>query len=192
MLSVCRSSGFLVIALSVASVVGCASGAAPYQHVSLKGDLSAEALSRYREEMAAVPHPELRPLMTLESTNGWALGLVGYWRKGVVEAVMTPSREHVFAVSESRGYGPISMLYIKRESAVFDAEGRRLSAEVSTGVLWGQLMRKQIRQMPTKEGEWLMEGTVHLLFNLLHWRVAGGLPASFSLLGDPSPIGWGG
>jgi hypothetical protein len=178
--------------LPALAFAGCASGAPAFQPVSLQHDLDPEVLARYRDEMAAIPGARLRPLMTLESTNRWPLGLAAYWRKGVVEAVMTSGDEHVFVVSESRGYGPLSALYVRRHSAVFDREGRRILAVQSKAVLWGQLVRTEVLETLSPGGDWLMEGSVHALLNLMNWRATGRVPAAFWLFSAPSPIGWGG
>jgi hypothetical protein len=192
MRAVLRALPACSLVLCVLGLSGCASGAAAFQPVNLRADLDAGSLARYQGEMAAIPGAELRPLMTLESTNHWPLGLLAYWRKGVVEAVMTSGGEHLFVVSESRGYGPLSAFYVKRHSAVYDYEGRRLSRTQSKAFLWGQLMRTELLETLSPDGEWLMTGSAHALLNMLNWRAAGRVPVAFWLFSAPSPIGWGG
>jgi hypothetical protein len=187
-----RSIGLLALVCLFAAGSGCACppGAARYRTVDLDRDLAEGTLARYRAEAVAAERAgQEGHVLVLESTNLWPLGLVGYWRRGSVRAMEMPGGVE-YLVSESRGYGPLSVLYVSGDEAAFSADGVRLRGSASASLLWGHLAMFHSMDSGGAGSARHRHDSAHLLHHFLNWSTehAG---TSFWLFSAPNPVGAG-
>jgi len=132
-----KHTSLAVIAVLMIGVAGCASapGASRFTPVSLTKGLDAASLARYHAEADRVRDAgQEGHVLVLEQSNAWPLGLLAYWRQGTVKATGGS-----YTVTVNRGYGPLSMFYVRGRTATFNENGERLHAMENGGVLWGHL-----------------------------------------------------
>ncbi|MHC4479981.1 MAG: hypothetical protein ACYS1C_03305, partial [Planctomycetota bacterium] len=156
----------------------------------LDRDLAEGTLARYRAEAVAAERAgQEGHVLVLESTNLWPLGLVGYWRRGSVRAMEMPGGVE-YLVSESRGYGPLSVLYVSGDEAAFSADGVRLRGSASASLLWGHLAMFHSMDSGGAGSARHRHDSAHLLHHFLNWSTehAG---TSFWLFSAPNPVGAG-
>lgn len=175
-------------------VAGCAGplGASVYTRIDLDRDLGAAALARYRAEASDVAGAGQKGHMqVLERSNWWPLGLLAFWHQGTVRAMQTHEGATHYMVSQSRGYGPLSMFFVLRKEAVFRDDGRRLNGARASSVLWGHAAMFHTMESRREDGSWQRHGSAHLVHHLVNWARAHGR-LSVSLLSAPNPIEFGG
>jgi hypothetical protein len=153
-------------------------------------DLDAATLSRYQTEVRESPKEQSGHTFILENTNLWPLGLAAYWKQGTVRAVHVGADQYEYVVSSSRGYGPLSIVYVSKTQTAFDGNGRRKSQMAGSSILWGHLAMFHAMGSQTSHGHWMKHKTAHYLHHLLNFGSDHG-GAYFSLASSPNPIGVG-
>lgn len=174
-------------------VAGCAApaGASAFKPVDLYSDLNAQTLARYRAETALVTDAgQGGHVLVLEQTNQWPLGLLAYWHQGTVKAMRSKAGATTYVVSESHGYGPVSLVFVARNEAMFGDEGKRLSASAIGSVLFGHLAMFHDMGARDDAGVWHQHSSAHLIHHLVNVAKAHG-KTSLSLLSAPNPVGLG-
>lgn len=187
MKSSCQSL-FVVSALLVA---GCASTAPSYRPIDLKADLDRETLQRYQAEGkdAGVSGANCH-MATLEKTNWWLPALIAYWHRGSVEIMPGQDGQVYYMVSQTRGFGPLSVLYVAKQDATFDAKGRLLTDMSMSSVLWGHLAMLHEVRSRLDDTTWMTHNTSHWLHHLISVSDMNGM-MGVSLFSAPNPLGVG-
>ena len=173
--------------------VGCAypAGLSKYTSVDLEGDLDAATLARYRAETAAVQDAgQTGHNLLLERTNWWPIGLVAYWQKGVVRVMHAHSGNAHYMVSESRGYGPFSLIHISTRTVRYDAAGKRTHESSASSVLMGMVAMFHGMSERGDDGTWDGHKSVSLFHHFVNWRTGHG-QSGFWFASLPNPAGWG-
>ncbi len=183
-----------LLALSLVSAIGCTTfdgGAASFTNVDLVGDLDAETLARYQEEVAAARADGASgDELVIEKTDLWPLGLLAYWERGTVTAHDMPGHGTLYSVEKTRGYGPLAMVWVSEERATFDAKGVRMDGSLAGSVLWGHLA--MVHEMDHSMcGMNQKHTSLHLLHHLINVSTVGDKTAVY-LLSGPNPVGFGG
>lgn len=184
----------LLMVSVLAVVVGCAVGTgsvSSFYPVNLKQDLDESTLSRYETELKGVPaghHTD--HLLTLERTNWWPLGIVAFWRRGTVQAMRSANSPHTYLVSRTRGLGPLSVLYVSKEQAVYREDGKRLNYMANHSLGWGHLAMFHMVGWSVSDKEWMEHRSAHLIHHLLNIATGHG-GYSVSILSAPNPLGTG-
>lgn len=178
----------LLLALVMAT--GCATnaGVAAYRPVDLTKDLDAPTLARYQAAAAQPGHGGHGAL--IESSNGWPLGLLAYWKQGNVRLTHGPDGGTRYAVAQSRGYGPLSAFYVERQDVTYDAEGRRLNGMSTGSVGFGHLYMFHKMDEPGPGGTRHEHGSSHLLHHMFNWANRHG-KTDYYLFSAPNPVGTG-
>jgi len=129
-------------------------------------------------------------MIVLEHTNWWPLGLLAYWKQGTVYAMRGADGRPRYMVSQSTGYGPLSLVYVSGQDAMYDAGGKRINAMGMDSVLWGHLA--MFHQMGSRDatGKWLQHKSSHLVHHLINVSTMHG-QTRWSLLSAPNPVGAG-
>jgi hypothetical protein len=187
-----RKALLAALAVLMLAAAGCAGLRGPTQSfhsVDLSGDLPPDALKRYQsisEDFRSAGHAG--PTTLLEHTNGWPLGLLVYWRRGSVLQVTTPSGEPAYEVSSTRGYGPLSFIYVRQADATFDAKGKRVAAKTVWNVLKSEIATGQESEVLLADGQRQKMSMVHILhmhpFNIHKM----GHHTTVSLISMPNPL----
>ncbi len=183
-----------VAAVVLFLLAGCRSvpGVSPYRSVDPDADLDASTLDRYRSELQRVREAgQAGHAAVLERTNWWPLGLLAYWRKGEVRAMIMPGGRRRYMVSASEGFGPLSLFYVTERSASYDAQGRRVAGNSGTSLLWGHLaMSHRMETRDEETGHWRRMNSVHFAHHLINWGAGHG-GSWVSLFSAPNPVGVG-
>jgi hypothetical protein len=178
-----------VVILLVAS--GCAGGVASYHPVRMDRDLDAASLARYQAEAQEATAGGGAPHMAvLEHTNWWPLGIFLYWRQGTVQVMGGADGQPVYMVSASAGYGPLSVFYVSGTDAMFDADGKRLSAMGMASILWGHLAMFHDMGSLSPDGKWSQHSSSAWLHHLINLSTMHG-ETSWSIFSSPGPVGAG-
>jgi hypothetical protein len=182
---------FIIFALIL---TGCASTAGKipaYQQVDLTKDLDPSALNRYQAETKQVRDSGANCHMaTLEKTNWWPLGLIAFWNRGSVETMPGQDGQIYYMASQTRGYGPLSIVYVSKEDATYDAKGKLLTDMSMSSVAWGHLaMFHDVRSRLDSE-TWMSHWTAHLLHHIISISQMNDM-VGVSLFSAPNPIGYG-
>jgi len=178
------------LTLAGCATPGTGTRVAAFQTINLKADLDPAVLARYR---AATPRASdaggTCHMATLEETNWWPLGLLLFWHRGSVQSMPGEKGRTVYMVSQTRGFGPLSVLYVSREDATFDADGRLL-ADMSMGsVLWGHLAMFHGMRFRLDGDTWMTHSTSHWLHHAISVLDMNGV-AGVSLFSAPNPVGF--
>ena len=155
--------------------------------VDLGKDLDAATLARYQSE--AQQAGEGRHAV-LEHTNWWPLGLLAYWRQGTVKVMPGPAGEPVYMVSQSDGYGPLSVFYVSGKDAMFAADGTRLNSMGMDSVLFGHLAMFHDMGSRSPDGQWSQHSSSHWLHHMINLAKMHG-ETTWSLFSAPGPVGSG-
>jgi hypothetical protein len=192
-----KSLGLALILGVTVLAAGCSnmSGAVPsFQTVDLQSDLSQSDLARYKEEMkGAVPSTSSSEhaghMMALEGTDWRLLGLLAYWNKGSVTAMHSPNGVH-YMVTRAIGYGPLSILYVSGEHAIYSEDGKRQSYMDMDSIGWGHIAMFHTMGSKLDDGQWMQHCSSHLVHHLINFGE--GHEGVFGSLGSaPNPIGFG-
>jgi hypothetical protein len=187
-----RKSWFLAVLVLAALVTGCATQGgkiAAYQSVDLQGDLAKADLARYQTEAGAVDkqsQPEAMPF--LENTNWLIPGFLAYWDKGSVRVMTGPKGERTYMVSRTLGYGPLSVIWVSKEDAVYAGDGSLASVMKMSSAFWGHLAMIHNMRSRLPDGSWHNHSTSHLLHHILSIESGHG-GGSVSLFSAPNPLG---
>jgi hypothetical protein len=170
-------------------LAGCAS-APKYQAVDLKSDLDPSALARYKAE-AAQAGPAAQPAgecchTVLERTDGQLLGALIYWDGGSAEA-MTVEGAPVYMISQTFGIGPLALLYVSRTSAIYDGNGRRLSAMSGSTIAWGCVAMTHSMETRLNGDHWHNHWMGHFIHHVFGVSLMDGR-TTFALFSMPNPI----
>jgi hypothetical protein len=183
-----KRGAIVLLAVVVVVVAGCAGGVGPYRSINLNQDLDAATLSRYQAEAQHLLDGQ--PMGVLEHTNWWPLGLLAYWRQGTVKVMPGADGKPAYMVSNSAGYGPLSVFYVSGRDAMFAADGTRLNSMNMASILWGHLVMFHDMGSLSPDGKWSQHNSsawLHMLINLstMHGHT------SWSLFSSPGPVGAG-
>jgi hypothetical protein len=179
--------GFVV--LLVAS--GCAGGVASYHRIDMGRDLDAASLARYQAETQQVSAGGRTPHMAvLEHTNWWPLGILAYWRQGTVQVMHDADGQPVYMVSQSTGYGPLSLLWVDGTDAMFAADGTRLNTMEMSAILGCHLVMFHKMGNRSPQGQWWEHSSTHLFCHLINFGTMHG-ETNWSLITSPGPVGGG-
>jgi hypothetical protein len=94
-----------VAVVGLLALQGCAgSRVESYKLVDLGKDLDSAVVARYENEAARAAQDALYHHVTLlETSKGWPLGLIAYWRQGRVQVLHQADGSVVYAVTQRRG-----------------------------------------------------------------------------------------
>lgn len=177
----------LVVILSVAT--GCAgAGVASYQRIDMGRDLDAATVARYQAEALGTGHAQ--EMVVLEHSNWWPLGIFAYWQQGTVQAMHGPDGKPLYMVSQSTGYGPLSVFWVDGTDAMFAADGTRLNTMGMDSILWGHLAMFHDMGSRSPQGEWSQHNSSHWLHHLINFSTMHG-ETSWSIFSAPNPVGAG-
>ncbi len=157
-----------VVAFAGAMMSGCV-GPNPYQSVDLKRDLDQASLARYESEWKALQaegHAE--PMIRLEHSNWWPLGLIAYQRDCSVTR-MAGAQGPVYHVMSGHGFGPLSLLYAVSTDATYTAAGERVNWMRMQTALTGCLAMGHETDAKLSDGreEWSSSWMlIHHVFNI--------------------------
>ncbi|MCL5270316.1 MAG: hypothetical protein M1457_07160 [bacterium] len=129
-------------------------------------------------------------MATLEATNWWPLSLVAYWRRGSVMTMPGNDGQLYYMVSQTRGYGPLSLIYLSQEDAAFDTQGKRLTHMTGRAVMMGCLAMSHEMESRLDPDTWMTHKTLHLIHHLINISDMDGM-TNVSLFTAPNPIGYG-
>ncbi len=173
--------------------VGCAypAGLSKYEPLDLGQDLDAATLARYNSETKAVRAAgQQGDVLWLERSNGWALGLLLHWRKNGVRVMSASGSNPQYMVTEERGYGPISLLYLSTRTVRYDANGKRMREASATNVVMGMIVALFDTSERGGDGAWRERNSVSIARHVLNWSRGQGA-SGFWLFSLPNPAGWG-
>jgi hypothetical protein len=176
-----------VVAAAVAMSSGCV-GPNPYQSVDLKHDLDRAALERYDSEwksLQAEGHGE--PMVRLERSNWWPLGLIAYHRECSVKRMDTP-KGPVYHVVNGHGFGPLSLLYTISTDATYTAAGERVNWMRMQSALVGCLAMGHETDAKLSDGREEWSSSWHLIHHVINIHAMNG-HTYYSLFTMPNPIG---
>lgn len=183
-------SGRVVLVSVLACVffsVGC-SGVPSYKSVDLGRDLPAETLARYESEWQALPSAErMHGMATLEKTNWWPLGLLGYYRRGSVMREDGPQGT-TYHVEDGYGVGPLSVLFSRGTHATYDGTGTRLSGMRMDTWLLGHLFMSHLSDATLPGGRTERASSFHIFHHILAVHNMNG-HRYVSLFTVPNPVG---
>jgi hypothetical protein len=185
---------YLTAIIAFVAMQGCSSvpGVSSYQPVDLGRDLDAATLSRYRAEAeTAAQAGQQGHMLVLERANRWPLGVLAYWKQGEVQAMHRSDGQLTYSISASQGYGPLSVLYVSGNGAVFDPDGKRLSGMSTGSVLWGHLAMVHAMAVRLGDGQWHEHTSAGFLHHLINVGTEHG-NSCFYLFSMPNPVGSGG
>lgn len=189
-----RKGLFIITLVGLLFTVGCIcgpAGSASYRRVDTKRDLDRTTLARYRAEAAeAARAGQTGHMLVLEHSNWWPLGLLAFWHRGAVQALPAPQGGTYYMVSQSRGYGPLSVLYVSQQDATFRDDGSRFSTMDTSSILWGHLVMTHEMESEDKGGHWESHEMTSLIHHFINW---GQMEHEFffSLFSAPNPVGFG-
>lgn len=126
----------------------------------------------------------------IEKTNWWLPSLVAFWNKGSVQVMAGPKGERQYMVSKTLGLGPLAVLYVSREDAVYGSDGSLNSIMASRSVLWGHLAMFHNMRWKLSEGAWHEHNSSHLIHHAINITDSQ-CGSNVSLFSAPNPIGWG-
>ena len=177
-----------VAAFAGAMLSGCV-GPNPYRSVDLKRDLDQAALARYESEWKALQAAgRAEPMLRIEHSNWWPLGLIAYHRDCSVTRMDTP-KGPVYHVMSGHGFGPLSVLYAVSTDATYTAAGERVNWMRMQTALTGCLAMSHETDAKLSDGrrEWSSSWMlIHHVFNI---HAMDG-HTYYSLLTMPNPIGF--
>jgi hypothetical protein len=189
-----RTFGLLSLLVGALILAGCASTANKipvYQQVDLTKDLDPQTLDRYQAEIKQVRDSGANCHMaTLEKTNWWPLGLIAFWHRGSVETMPGQNGQIYYMASRTRGYGPLSIIYVSKENATYDAKGELLTNMSMNSIAWGHLAMVHEMRSRLDSETWMNHWTAHLLHHIFSISDMNGM-IGFSLFSAPNPIGYG-
>jgi hypothetical protein len=187
-----KRNAIVLVALVVLFVAsGCTGGVASFRRIDMGRDLDAATLARYQAEtQQAAGAGRSQHMTVLEHTNWWPLGILAYWRQGTVQVMPGPGGRPVYMVSESTGYGPLSVFYVSGTDAMFSADGKRLNVMGMDSVLWGHVAMFHDMGSLSPEGEWSQHASSHWLHHLINLSKMHG-KTSWSLFSAPGAVGAG-
>lgn len=180
---------FMILAAAVfwAALTGCI-GPNPYRSVDLQQNLDQTALARYETEWKTLQAAgRVEPMVRIEHSNWWPLGLIAYHRECSVTRMDTP-KGPVYHVMSGHGFGPLSLLYARSTDATYTAAGERINWMRMQTALTGCLSMGHETDATLADGrrEWSSSwGLIHHVFN---FHAMDG-HSYFSLFTVPNPIG---
>jgi hypothetical protein len=176
--------------LALVFAVGCASnGNLPaFQTVDLTRDLDPATVARYQAASVGMGH-EAHGAM-IESSNGWLLGLLAYWKQGNVRLTHGPDGGVRYVVAESRGYGPLAGFYVTRQDVTYDADGKRLSGMTTGAVGFGHIYMFHKMDEPGPGGTRHIHSMSHVMHHIFNWVKRHG-ETDYYLFSTPNPVGTG-
>lgn len=187
-----RMYWFLVLCVVAALATACATSGGPvaaFQSVDLQENLSKADLARYGAEAAETAKGgQADPMPFIEKTNWWLPSLVAYWNKGSVRVMTGANGDHTYMVSKTLGYGPLAVIWVSKEDAVYAADGSLASVMEMDSVLWGHLAMIHNMRSRLPDGSWHNHSTSHLVHHILSIESGHG-GGSVSLFSAPNPIG---
>ena len=185
-----------VVALA-AGCAGMSGSVASFQAVDLSQDLDHTTLARYQGEMqkahesssGASSEHSGHMMMSLESSDGRALGLLAYWDKGSVTAMHSSTGGVHYMVSRTLGIGPLALLYASEAHAVYGEDGKRQSYMDMDSVVWGHVAMFHTMGSKLDDGQWMEHGSSHVAHHLLNFG-EGHEGGSFSFGSAPNAMGF--
>jgi hypothetical protein len=183
----------LLIAVVFVLAQGCAAvrGVSSYTPVDLGRNLDATALARYRTEVEqAAAAGQAGHAIVLERTNWWPLGLLAYWKRGEVKTMTHAEGNTLYVVSESRGYGPLSIGYVSGRTAVYGSDGRRMHGMGIASVFWGHLAMLHSMDFELGQGRWHTHKSAGFLHHMVNVVEAHG-KRTMSLFSNPNAATFG-
>lgn len=186
-----RNTGLAALLVALTFCVGCAApdGAAAFRKIDLGRNLDAATLARYRsaaQKAAGAGHHGA----VIEYENGWPLGLIGFWKQGQVRVMVGEDGEPQYAVSQSRGYGPLSILWVVGEESVYDAKGKRLHSMGVGSAIFGHIYMTHTMENRAPDGTWHTSKSHNVLHHMFNWVKEHG-QSEFYLFSVPNPVGSG-
>ena len=180
----------LVVILSLAT--GCAgAGVASYQRIDMGQNLDAATVARYQAETKlAVAAGEDQQMPVLEHSNWWPLGILAYWQQGTVQAMHDSDGKPVYMISQSTGYGPLSLFWVDGTDAMFAADGTRLSMMDMSSILGCHFLMLHNMGTRSPQGQWWEHSSVNLFCHMININTMHG-QTSWSLITTPGPVGSG-
>jgi len=175
------------VAFAGAMLSGCV-GPNRYQNVDLSHDLNQAALARYDSEWKALQaegHTE--PMLRLEHSNWWPLGLVAYHRECSVTRMETPQGP-VYHVMSGHGFGPLSLLYAISTDATYTAAGDRINWMRMETALTGCLAMGHETDAKLSDGRQEWSSSWHLVHHVFNIHAMDG-HTYYSLFTMPNAIG---
>ena len=177
----------LLVILSVAT--GCAgAGVASYQRIDMCQDLDAATVARYQAEAQGAG--KAQEMVVLEHSNWWPLGILAYWRQGTVQAMHDSDGKPVYMISQSTGYGPLSLFWVDGTDAMFAADGTRLNMMEMSSVLGCHVLMFHDMGTRSPQGQWWQHSSVNLFCHMINFNTMHG-QTSWSLITTPGPVGAG-
>lgn len=188
-----RLCRYLVLSVVAILALACATPGgktAAFHSVDLRANLGLGDLRRYEAETAeAAKQEQPDPMPCIEKTNWWLPSLVAYWNKGSVRAMAGPGGDRTYMVSKTQGYGPLAVLWVSKEDAVYAADGNLSSVMEMDSVFWGHLAMIHNMRWRLPDGSWHNHSTSHLLHHILSVENGHG-GGSVSLFSAPNPLGF--
>ena len=178
----------LALTAALLALAGC-TGPRPFEDVDLSGDLAPADLARYeREWQEAQAEGQPAAMARLESSNGWPLGLVIYWRRGSVTRSTSADGAPSYTIRSAHGVGPLSAFFVSETHATFDARGKRLAAMTMGSIAFGHLAMWHIGDAVLASGRRQRAVSAHLAHHAVSIHKMDG-HTSISLFSAPNPIG---
>jgi hypothetical protein len=178
----------VVIGLAGTTLTGCITGANPYRSVDLSQNLDQVTLDRYESEwkaLQAAGHTE--PMVQLEHSNWWPLGLIAYHRDCSVTRMAGPNGP-VYMIQSGHGFAPLCIIYSIDTCAKYTAKGERIDWMRMQASLKGCLFMGHQTDAKLADGSETCSSSWHLVMHNFNYHAMDG-HAYYSLFTVPNPIG---